>query len=71
MPTLNEEIVEEVRKRSASPECLPGIRMVAISLGYTFVELDKQTMGVCSTPDPTVNLADTTSEPEHWQKNIS
>ena len=50
MPTLSEEIVEEVRKRSASLEGLPGIRMVAISLGYTFVELDNGTMGVCFTP---------------------
>jgi hypothetical protein len=38
MPTLSEEIVEEVQKRSACLEDLPGIRMVAISIGYTFVE---------------------------------
>lgn len=50
MPTLSEEIVEEVQKRSACLEDLPGIRMVAISLGYTFVELSNGTMGVCSTP---------------------
>lgn len=50
MPTLCEEIVEEVHKRSASLEDLPGIRMVAISLGYTFVELNNGTMGVCFTP---------------------
>ena len=50
MPTWNEEIVVEVQKRSESLEDLPGIRMVAISLGYTFVELDNGTMGVCSTP---------------------
>jgi uncharacterized protein len=50
MPTLCEEIVAEVQKRSASLEDLPGIRMVAISLGYTFVELSNGTMGVCSTP---------------------
>ena len=50
MPTLSEEIVEEVQKRSASLEDLPGIRMVAISLGYTFVELSNGTMGVCFTP---------------------
>ena len=50
MPTLSEEIVEEVQKRSASLEGLPGIRMVAISIGYTFVELNNGTMGVCFTP---------------------
>ncbi|MFH0998084.1 MAG: DUF364 domain-containing protein [Pseudomonadota bacterium] len=50
MPTLSEEIVEEVQKRSACLEDLPGIRMVAISLGYTFVELSNGTMGICSTP---------------------
>jgi uncharacterized protein len=50
MPTLSEEIVEEVQKRSAALEGLPGIRMVAISLGYTFVELNNGTMGVCFTP---------------------
>jgi hypothetical protein len=50
MPSLSEEIVAEVRKRSESLEGLPGIRMVAISLGYTFVELDNGTMGVCFTP---------------------
>lgn len=50
MPTLSEEIVDEVQKRSASLENLPGIRMVAISLRYTFVELSNGTMGVCFTP---------------------
>jgi uncharacterized protein (DUF4213/DUF364 family) len=50
MPALCEEIVDEVQKRSASLEDLPGIRMVAISLGYTFVELNNGTMGICSTP---------------------
>ena len=50
MPTLSEEIVEEVQKKSASLKYLPGIRMVAISLGYTFVELENETMGVCFTP---------------------
>lgn len=50
MPTLCEEIVEEVQKRSESLESFPGIRMVAISLGYTFVELNNGTMGVCFTP---------------------
>ena len=50
MSTLTEEIVDEVQKRSASLEDLPGIRMVAISLGYTFVELNNGTMGVCFTP---------------------
>lgn len=49
MSSLSEEIVEEVRKRSASLEGLPGIRMVSISLGYTFVELNNGTMGICST----------------------
>ena len=49
MPTLTEEIVDEVQKRSVSMEGIPGIRMVAISFGYTLVELDNGTMGVCST----------------------
>ncbi|MFZ2631486.1 MAG: DUF364 domain-containing protein [Desulfosalsimonadaceae bacterium] len=50
MPTLSEEIVAEVRNRFASLNGLPNIRMVAISLGYTFVELEGDTMGVCFTP---------------------
>jgi len=50
MSTLREEIVEEVQKRSAFLEDFPGIRTVAISLGYTFVELNSGTMGVCFTP---------------------
>lgn len=49
MPTLNEEIVDEVQRRSTSIK-IPGIRMVAISLGYTFVELENDAMGVCFTP---------------------
>lgn len=49
MGTLNEEIVDEVKRRSSSLK-IPGIRMVAISLGYTFVELENNTMGVCFTP---------------------
>jgi len=50
MKKLNEEIVEEVQTRSACLKNLPKVRMVAISLGYTFVELDNHTMGVCFTP---------------------
>jgi uncharacterized protein len=50
MPTLPEEIVDEVRKRAASLTPLPQIRSVAISLGYTYVELSNQTLGVCYTP---------------------
>lgn len=50
MPTLREEIVDELEKRSAYLENIPGIRMVAISLGYTLVELSNGTMGVCATP---------------------
>ncbi|MGE0082937.1 MAG: DUF364 domain-containing protein [Desulfococcaceae bacterium] len=48
MPALNEEIVREVQKRSASLS-LPEVRTVAISLGYTFVELSNDRMGVCFT----------------------
>ena len=50
MSTLAEEIVTEVEKRSAYMEVLPGIRMVAVSLGYTLVELSCGTMGICATP---------------------
>jgi uncharacterized protein (DUF4213/DUF364 family) len=50
MISLREEIVEAVENRAASLEALPGIRMVAISLGYTFVELNNGIMGVCFTP---------------------
>jgi uncharacterized protein len=50
MRTLSEEIVEEVRNCAAALEDLPGIRTVAISLGYTFVELSNGVMGVCFTP---------------------
>lgn len=49
MSTLNEEIVEEIQKRAPSLQDIPEIRMVAISLGYTFVELSNDTMGVCFT----------------------
>jgi uncharacterized protein (DUF4213/DUF364 family) len=50
MPTLPEEIVDEVRKRAAFLHPLPHIRSVAISLGYTYVELSNEIMGVCFTP---------------------
>lgn len=49
MPALTEEIVKEVRKRSALLS-LPEVRTVAISLGYSFVELSNDRMGVCFTP---------------------
>lgn len=49
MATLNEEIVDEVKKGMAVVE-IPGIRTVVISLGYTFVELDNEIMGGCFTP---------------------
>ena len=50
MSKLNEEIVAEVRTRSACLKSLPKVRMVAISLGYTLVELDNDSLGVCFTP---------------------
>lgn len=50
MSKLNEEIVAEVQTRSACLKSLPKVRMVAISLGYTLVELDSDTLGVCFTP---------------------
>jgi uncharacterized protein (DUF4213/DUF364 family) len=50
MTTLQEEIIEEVTSRSTRLDAIPEVRMVAISLGYTFVELDNGIMGVCFTP---------------------
>ncbi len=50
MSKLNEEIVAEVRTRSACLKNIPGVRMVAISLGYTLVELENDSLGVCFTP---------------------
>jgi uncharacterized protein (DUF4213/DUF364 family) len=50
MSTLNEEIVNDVRERALSLGSIPLVRMVSISLGYTFVELDNSLMGVCFTP---------------------
>ena len=50
MTALIEEIVEEVQKRSLILKVLPEIRMVAISLGYSFVELSNDKMGICFTP---------------------
>ena len=50
MSKLNEEIVAEVQARSACLTNIPKVRMVAISLGYTLVELDTDTLGVCFTP---------------------
>ena len=56
MSKLNEEIVAEVQTRSACLKDFPKVRMVAISLGYTFVELDNNIMGVCFTPRPGSNF---------------
>lgn len=53
MPILNEDIVNDVVNRTAALPSVPGVRMVAISLGYTFVELDNGVMGVCFTPRST------------------
>lgn len=50
MSTRNEEIVHDVRERASSMCPIPKVRMAAISLGYTFVELDNGLMGVCFTP---------------------
>jgi hypothetical protein len=50
MTTLQEEIIEEVISQSTRLDAIPEVRMVAISLGYTFVELDNGIMGVCFTP---------------------
>jgi len=50
MPPLNKEIVAEVRTRSACLKSLPKVNLVAISLGYTLVELENNTLGVCFTP---------------------
>lgn len=51
MATLQEEIIAEVTTRSKLlPDGIPDVRMVAISLGYTLVELDNGIMGVCFTP---------------------
>ncbi len=50
MMTLQEEIIAEVTARSTHLDDIPDVRMVAISLGYTFVELDNGIMGVCFTP---------------------
>jgi len=50
MTTLQEEIIAEVTARSTRLDVIPKVRMVAISLGYTFVELDNGIMGVCFTP---------------------
>jgi len=50
MTALQEDIIEEVTKRSKQLIDIPGVSMVAISLGYTFVELDNGIMGVCFTP---------------------
>jgi uncharacterized protein len=50
MTTLQEEIIEEVTNRSKQLDDIPDVCMVAISLGYTLVELDNGIMGVCFTP---------------------
>ncbi|EMS78206.1 Rossmann-like domain-containing protein [Desulfotignum phosphitoxidans] len=50
MTTLQEEIIAEVTARATRLDAVPDVRMVAISLGYTFVELDNGIMGVCFTP---------------------
>lgn len=50
MTTLIEDIVRDIHTRSATLETIPGIRTVAISLGFTFVELENGTMGLCYTP---------------------
>ncbi|MFA6009690.1 MAG: DUF364 domain-containing protein [Desulfobacteraceae bacterium] len=53
MPSLNEDIVNDVVNRAGSLDPVPGVRTVAISLGYTFVELDNGAFGVCFTPRST------------------
>ena len=49
MSDIKEEIFEEVRRRSELLGGLPEIRTVAIALGYSFVELENDRMGVCFT----------------------
>lgn len=49
MTPLNEEIVREVQTRAASLGTLPEVRTVAMSLGYSFVELSNERMGICFT----------------------
>lgn len=53
MPSLNEDIVNDVVNRAGSLDPVPGVRTVAISLGYTFVELDNGAFGICFTPRST------------------
>ena len=50
MTELNKDIVRTVRKRAGGFSALPQIRLVAISLGYSFVELENDRMGICFTP---------------------
>lgn len=48
--TLQDEIIAEVTNGVNQLDVIPEVRMVAISLGYTFVELENGIMGVCFTP---------------------
>jgi len=50
MATLQEDIIAEVKNCADELDGIPIVRMVAISLGYTLVELDNGIMGVCFTP---------------------
>lgn len=50
MTTLQQDIIAELANRSKQLDDIPDVRMVAISLGYTLVELDNDMMGVCFTP---------------------
>jgi uncharacterized protein len=50
MAALQAEIITELNTCAHALEGIPGVCMVAISLGYTFVELDNGIMGVCFTP---------------------
>ena len=50
MAELNKEIVNEVMERASVLSDVPQVRMVAISLGYSFVELENDRMGICFTP---------------------
>ncbi|WP_028315055.1 Rossmann-like domain-containing protein [Desulfatibacillum aliphaticivorans] len=50
MSELAKDILHAVRDQASIFSSIPEVRMVAMSLGYTFVELENDRMGICFTP---------------------
>lgn len=50
MSELAKDILHAVKDQASIFSSIPEVRMVAMSLGYSFVELENERMGICFTP---------------------